>query len=58
MEAAGTIGGAVGIGAGAGGVAGPAVTGRSPGEEPSVGRRGEPGLVAEMIWLGLAAPGT
>ena len=51
-------GGAMGIGAGAGGVAGPGVTCRSPGEDPIVGRSGEPGLVAEMIWLGLAAPGT
>lgn len=51
-------GAAMGIGAGAGGVAGPGATGRSPGEDPIVGRSGEPGLVAEMIWLGLAAPGT
>jgi len=71
FRGAGGAGGVIGRGGntgaadgkGAGGVtgppaAGPAPMGRSPGEDAIVGRSGEPGLVADRIWLGLAAPGT
>ena len=34
------------------------VAGRSAGDDPMAARSGDPGVVAEIIWLGDAAPGT